>query len=75
MGRIVNRRKNGPVPLGQTEAGLPGRIRRMDGCRAPASLHLHRMRDDKPAEVVRETNVLWFESSRVLQPNCLSANI
>ena len=32
------------------------------------------MRDDKkPAEVVRETNVLWFESSRVLQPNCLSA--
>ena len=34
------------------------------------------MRDDKePAEVVRETNVLWFESSRVLQPNCLSASI
>ena len=34
------------------------------------------MRDDKkPAEVVRETNVLWFESSWVLQPNYLSPNI
>ena len=34
------------------------------------------MRDDKkPPEVVRETNVLWFESSRVIQPNCLSAKI
>jgi ATP-dependent DNA ligase len=31
------------------------------------------MRDDKkPAELVRETNVLWFESSQVLKPNCLS---
>ena len=34
------------------------------------------MRDDKKAaEVVRETKVLWFESSRVLQPNCLSPKI
>ncbi|MGA7901712.1 MAG: hypothetical protein WCA06_03655, partial [Terrimicrobiaceae bacterium] len=34
------------------------------------------MRDDKkPAAVGRETNVLWFESSRALQPNYLSPKI
>ena len=34
------------------------------------------MRDDKkPAEVVRETNVLWFESSGVRQSNRLSPKI
>ncbi len=73
MGRIVNGREDGacrwvrPKPVCQaafvewTDAG-----------------HLRHctfigMRDDKKAaDVVRETNVLWFESSRVLQHNCLS---
>jgi hypothetical protein len=43
--------------MGQTEAGLPGRIRRMDGCRARLRHYAFvAMRDDKkPAEVVRET--------------------
>ena len=41
-GRIVNRRENAPMRLGQTQAGLPSRIRRMDGCRAPAALHFRR---------------------------------
>ena len=30
VGRIVNRRENGPMPVGQTEAGLPAGIPRMD---------------------------------------------
>jgi ATP-dependent DNA ligase len=42
VGRIANRRENGAMPLGHTEAGLPGGIRRMDGCRALAALHLRR---------------------------------
>ena len=42
VGRVVNRRENGPMRLGQTEAGLPGRIRRMDRCRTFKALHLHR---------------------------------
>ena len=42
MGRIANRRENGAMPLGQTEAGLPGRIRRMDGRRTFEALHLRR---------------------------------
>ena len=42
VGRVANRGENEAMPLGQTEAGLPGRIRRMDGCRALAALHLRR---------------------------------
>jgi hypothetical protein len=42
VGRIANRRENEAMPLGQTEAGLPGGIRRMDRCRALAALHLRR---------------------------------
>jgi hypothetical protein len=54
MGRIINRRENGAMPLGHTEAGLPGRFRGMDGCRTPAALHFIAMRDDKKAaEMVR----------------------
>jgi hypothetical protein len=30
MGRIANRGENGAMPVGQTEVGMPGRIRRMD---------------------------------------------
>jgi hypothetical protein len=40
VGRIVNRRENGAMPLGQTEIGLPGRFRRMDGCRTPAAISI-----------------------------------
>ncbi len=40
VGRIANRGENGAMPVGQTEARLPGRFRRMDGCRASASLRL-----------------------------------
>ena len=42
VGRIANRREDGPMPVGQTEACLPGRFCRMDGCRTPAALHLRR---------------------------------
>ena len=42
LGRVANRRENEAMPLGQTEAGLPSGIRRMDGCRALAALHLCR---------------------------------
>src|SRR6478672_2911918 len=35
LGRVVNRRENGTTPLGQSEAGLPSSLCRMDGCRAP----------------------------------------
>ena len=42
MGRVADRGKDEGMPLGQTEAGLPGRVCRMDGCRAPAALHLRR---------------------------------
>jgi hypothetical protein len=38
--QIVNRRENGLMPMGRIEAGLPDRIRRMDGRRALTSLHL-----------------------------------
>ena len=41
-GEIVNRGEDDGMPVGQTEAGLPGRIRRMDGCGAPEALHLRR---------------------------------
>jgi bifunctional non-homologous end joining protein LigD len=41
-GESLNAEKNGPTPLGQTEAGLPGRFHRMDGGWASATLHLHR---------------------------------
>ena len=41
-GRIANRRENGAMPMDQTEADLPSRIRRMDGCRALEALHLRR---------------------------------
>ena len=40
VGRVANRRENGAMLLGQTEAGLPGGIPRMDGCRTPEALHL-----------------------------------
>jgi hypothetical protein len=30
------------MPVGQTELGLPGRIRRMDGRRTPKALHVRR---------------------------------
>ena len=36
------RLKNGATPLGETQAGLPSGVRRMDGRRAPWALHLHR---------------------------------
>jgi ATP-dependent DNA ligase len=42
VGRVANRGENESMPLGQTEAGLPGRFRRMDRCRALAALHLRR---------------------------------
>jgi hypothetical protein len=42
MGRVANRSENKSMPLGHTEARLPGAIRRMDGCRAPEALHLRR---------------------------------
>jgi hypothetical protein len=40
VGRVANRRENGAMPLGQTEAGLSGGIPRMDGCRSPKALQL-----------------------------------
>lgn len=40
--RIVNRRENVGMPLGQSEAGLSDRSRRMDGRRAFEALHLRR---------------------------------
>ena len=42
VGRVANRGENEAMPLGQSEAGLPGGIRGMDGCRAPEALHLRR---------------------------------
>ena len=42
LGEIVNRRENGRVPLGQTEARLPACIRRMDRCRTLEALHVRR---------------------------------
>ena len=41
-GESLNRRENGPMPMGQAQAGLPNRIRRMDGRRALKALHLRR---------------------------------
>ena len=38
VGRVVNRGEDGPMPLGQIEAGLPSRIRRTDRRSALASL-------------------------------------
>jgi bifunctional non-homologous end joining protein LigD len=42
MGRVADCRENEAMPLGHSEAGLPGRIPRMDGCRALEALHLPR---------------------------------
>jgi hypothetical protein len=42
MGRVADCGENGGMPLGQTEAGLSGGIRRMDRRRALAALHLCR---------------------------------
>jgi hypothetical protein len=42
VGRVANRRENGAMPLGQTEAGLPGGVYRMDGGRTSEALHLRR---------------------------------
>ena len=42
VGRVADCVKDERMPLGHTETGLPGRIRRMDGCRALAALHLRR---------------------------------
>jgi hypothetical protein len=48
--------ENSAMPLGHLEAGLPGGLRGLDGCRAPADCSFLALRDDrKPAEVVRET--------------------
>ena len=56
VGRIANRRENGSMPVGETEAGLPDRLRRMDRCRHLRHCTFIGMRDEKkPAEVVRET--------------------
>jgi ATP-dependent DNA ligase len=41
-GESVTAEKNGAMPLGQTEACLPSRLRRVDGCRPPSSFHLRR---------------------------------
>ena len=59
MGRIVNRRENGRVPLGQTDARLPACIRRMDRCRrAPAACAMTRSRRRSSAklEVIARKN-------------------
>jgi hypothetical protein len=42
IGRVAYRRENGPMPVDQTEAGLPDRFRRMDGRRALEALHFCR---------------------------------
>jgi hypothetical protein len=42
LGRVTNCRENEAMSLGKTEAGLPSSIRRMDGGRALAALHLRR---------------------------------
>ena len=41
-GESLTAEKMDAMPLGQTEAGLPDRFRRMDRCRTPAALHVHR---------------------------------
>ena len=55
MGRIINRGRNAPMPMGQAEASLPSRIRRMDGCRTFEGIARSlALRDDKKAtDVVR----------------------
>jgi bifunctional non-homologous end joining protein LigD len=42
VGRVAHCRENGAMPLGHPEAGLPGGLRGLDGCRAPAALQLPR---------------------------------
>jgi hypothetical protein len=42
VGRVANCREKKAMPLGHTEADLPGRIRRMDGGRASEALQLRR---------------------------------
>ena len=56
--RIVNRRENGRVPLGQTEAGLPGAIRRMDDAGHLRHCTFVPCAMKEPAEVVREIEFL-----------------
>ena len=41
-GESLTAEKMDAMPMGHPEAGLPGGIRRMDGCRAPATLQLRR---------------------------------
>ena len=55
-GESLTAEKDGRMPLGQTEVGLPGRIRRMDGRWKLRHCTFVGMRDDKAApKIVRET--------------------
>ena len=53
MGRIVNRRENGGMPMGKTETGLPSRVRsKWTGAGHLRHCTFIAMRDDKnPLEV------------------------
>ena len=56
VGRVVNRGEDGPMPLGQTKAGVPVAFVEWTDAGHLRHCTFIGMRDDKkPAEVVRET--------------------
>jgi hypothetical protein len=55
VGRIVNRKENGPVPLGETKAGLSNAFLEWDASHLRYCIFLAVRDDKKPSEVVRQT--------------------
>ena len=65
VGRIANRRENGPMPLGQTEAGLPGRFVEWTDAGHLRHCTFIGMRDDKkPPKWFAKLEAAWGDAGR-----------